>query len=126
MTSRSPTTALLLAAVVLATGCGRRKSPAPGEKPLPKGADSSWSPSSEKAVGPSAGPSDRCIACRDTNCGPEKRACEGDTTCARNMGCKEECKGDKGCVSKCMRPAPKFATLGKCLLAQCKAECVSP
>ncbi len=116
--------------LLCAAGCGRRESaPTPkGSAPTERGtsAPSESTKPVATATTVSAGPSDRCVACRDQSCGSEKRSCEDDATCARDMGCKDECKGDKACMKKCVKVAPAFAALGKCLVTKCKAECIAP
>lgn len=124
--------------VVAVVACGRRKDvPATGG---PGGATGSSTAAPATAgsgatltsgtissgAATTSGASDGCVACRAANCGAEVRACEGDPVCARNMGCKEECKGDKSCMGKCVRPTSKFSALGRCLVTRCKAECLSP
>lgn len=111
-----------LAAFVCITACGRghknqETSTAGGSGTQPVSA----SPASTTASAPKEG----CLACRELRCASEHAACEAEPVCARDLGCSDECKGDKACMGKCMHPQAKFAAYGQCLVAKCKSECIS-
>jgi hypothetical protein len=130
-TVRAGLSVTVLAVLVVASGCRRHKeAPAEAER-RPSSTSAGGAGAASTVTGParsssSVGPSDTCISCRDANCGAERLACEGEPACAKNLGCRDECKGDKACMNRCVQRSTKFAALGKCLLSRCRKECVSP